>query len=109
MTPTIRMSLKPDLSLAQRQAAYTASFHYMYQNVIDPNSSLNLASVNEQDLENRVITKPVLDGNSAVLGVAGMIVDGNYFKEEFLPGLVQESLQTFFPHDSSGHDHKPSG
>jgi signal transduction histidine kinase len=40
-----------------------------------------------------------MGSDSTVLGVAGMIIDETYFKEEVLPGLVRSSLQEFFPND----------
>jgi hypothetical protein len=53
-------------------------------------------TVAELDPENRVITKAIVD-KSTVLGVAGMMVDEVYFKEEVRPKLVGESLQPSFP------------
>ena len=45
--------------------------------------------VDEQDPENRVVLKPILDGSSTVLGVAGFIVDGEFFRTQYLPELIE--------------------
>lgn len=88
-----------NLSPAPWQAAYSASGHYLCPTIAERVSQVIPITVNEQVPENRAIAKPVLGSDSTVLGVAGMIVDETYFKEEILPGLVESSLQTFFPDD----------
>ncbi len=45
-------------------------------------------TVDEQDPENRVIQKPVLDGSSRVLGVAGLVVDEEFVRRRYLPKLI---------------------
>lgn len=44
--------------------------------------------VNEQDPGVRVLMRPVLDGASHVVGVAGLIVDEAYVREQQLPALI---------------------
>jgi signal transduction histidine kinase len=44
--------------------------------------------VDEQDPANRVILKPVLDGSSHVLGVAGLLVDEEFVRGRYLPKLI---------------------
>ena len=52
----------------------------------------------ERDIENRVISKPILDGDSKkVVGVAGMILDHAYFRDELVPRTIRETLPRFFP------------
>jgi len=72
---------------------------HLYHSIANINVEVSPIAVNEQDPSNRIITKPILDGNSMVLGVAGMVVDETYFKGEVLPSLIEGSLQEFFPND----------
>lgn len=61
-----------------------------------PVESTNL-TVDERDPENRLILKPVTDELSKVVGITGMIVDPVFFKERYLPKVIQEYLRKFFP------------
>jgi signal transduction histidine kinase len=71
-------------------------------------------SIDDHDPENLVILKPVTDESRKVVGVTGMIIDAAYFRETYLPRVIHNSLQKFFPadaqenvivtvHDRSGH------
>lgn len=53
--------------------------------------------VNERDPQHRLILNPILDESSQVIGVAGMIVDVAYFRDHFLPQVIQETLSKSFP------------
>ncbi len=53
-------------------------------------------SVDEMDPENRVILNPIIDESSHVVGIAGMIVDNTFFREELLPEIIEGSLPKFF-------------
>lgn len=70
-------------------------------------------SIDDHDPGNRVILKPVTDESRKVVGVTGMIIDATYFRETYLPRVIHNSLQKFFPaearenvivtvHDGSG-------
>ncbi len=48
--------------------------------------------VEEQDPANRVLLNPVTDDGSVVLGVAGMIIDSDFFAREVLPRAIEKSL-----------------
>jgi signal transduction histidine kinase len=48
--------------------------------------------VEEQDPANRVMINPVTDDNGKVLGVAGMILDSQFFAREIVPYAVEKSL-----------------
>ncbi len=50
-------------------------------------------TVDERDPENRILLKPIIDRASKVLGVAGMIVDNQHFKEHVLP----KAIDKYFP------------
>ena len=97
--PAAESKLRRDPGSAQWRAAHAASGQYLYHSIAKINVEVPPITVNEQDPNNRVITKPIVGANSMVLGVAGMIVDETYFKEEVLPRLVQSSLQEFFAND----------
>jgi signal transduction histidine kinase len=53
--------------------------------------------VDERDPENRVILNPILDDDSNLIGVAGMVLDDAYFERELLPGAIAKALPEFLP------------
>jgi len=55
-------------------------------------------SVDEKDPDNRIILKPISQYECKIVGVAGMIVDTDYFKESVLPWAIKKSLPEFFDH-----------
>ncbi|HYO62500.1 MAG TPA: ATP-binding protein, partial [Pyrinomonadaceae bacterium] len=65
-----------------------------------------------RDPDNKIVMKPVLDDSRRVVGVAGMILDTDYFKQNYLPRVVRETLPKFFPEGAdenvivSAHDMK---
>jgi len=97
--PSVALKFRPDPGSSRWRAAHAASGQYLYQGMLRINLDVPSVVVNEQDPDNRVITKPILDRNSTVLGVAGMIIDSTYLKQELLPELVQKSLRDFFSND----------
>ena len=50
-------------------------------------------TVDERDPENRILLKPIIDESSRVAGVAGMIVDNEYFRTAVLP----KAIEKYFP------------
>ena len=71
-------------------------------------------STDERDPDNRIIIKPITDDASRVVGAAGIILDTAYFRDQFLPQAIRNSLRKFFPdkkqdnvivfvHDSRGN------
>jgi len=83
-------------SVAEARAVYvaTAPWHALSEeeapvDTLDP-------VVDERDPENRIIMRPILDADDRVVGVAGMIIDEDYF-EQFLAELIEKSLASFFP------------
>lgn len=97
--PNAEYKFRRERSSPHWRAAHTASGHYLYQAIAKINLDVPPVTVDEQDPEDRVITRPILDVNSIVTGVTGMIIDNAYFKEKLLPELIQDSLETFFPSD----------
>ncbi len=53
-------------------------------------------SVEEKDSRHRIILNPITDDGCRVLGVAGMIVDTEHFKNVVLPEAIDTSLPKFF-------------
>jgi signal transduction histidine kinase len=58
--------------------------------------------VEERDPSNRIILIPLLDRESRVVGVAGMILDDRYFREVLLPSTVRSVLPKFFAGGATG-------
>jgi signal transduction histidine kinase len=81
----------PELHAAQRAAAPLRVLAKDGTSVTSPMSYFE-----ERDIENRVISKPILDG-SKVVGVAGMILDHDYFRDTLVPRVIRETLPHFFP------------
>jgi signal transduction histidine kinase len=52
--------------------------------------------VDEKDPENFIILNPITDEDSHVVGIAGMVVDMEYFRKEVLPQVAKKSLQSYF-------------
>jgi signal transduction histidine kinase len=59
-----------------------------------------LLSVDERDPNYRVVLNPITDDSSRVVGVAGMVLDPDYFRGELLPEAIGKSLPKFFSEDS---------
>jgi signal transduction histidine kinase len=55
------------------------------------------------DQDNRILLNPIIDGSSRLVGVAGMIVDVAFFKNEYLPRVVHSSLSHFFSEHEQGN------
>jgi signal transduction histidine kinase len=57
----------------------------------------NGVSLDERDPENRIVFKPIKDESRKVVGISGMILDTEYFKNVYLPQAIRNSLPKFFP------------
>ncbi|HMV98826.1 MAG TPA: HAMP domain-containing sensor histidine kinase [Acidobacteriota bacterium] len=57
-------------------------------------------TVYEKDPENRIILNPILNDDSKVVGVVGVVLDMHFLKEEYLPKAIQKFLPRFFPDDT---------
>ena len=47
------------------------------------------------------MVKPIVDEAWKVVGVAGMVLDPDVFKDDYLPKAINDYLPRFFPHDAS--------
>jgi signal transduction histidine kinase len=54
-------------------------------------------TVDERDPHYRMLLLPITDDLSRIVGVAGMILDEDYFRSEVLPEAVRSSLSDSFP------------
>lgn len=53
--------------------------------------------VDERDPAHRIVLEPITDGDGGVLGVAGMVLDEEYFRDRLLPAVIARVLASFFP------------
>jgi signal transduction histidine kinase len=53
-------------------------------------------AVDEKDPRYRILINPITDDSSHIVGLAGMILDADYFERRLLPQAVEKSLLKFF-------------
>jgi signal transduction histidine kinase len=58
-------------------------------------------SVDQHDPKNRIIINPITDEDYKLVGLAGMIVDQDFFREKVLPMAIEGSLPKFQDKDQS--------
>ncbi len=58
-------------------------------------------SADQHDPANRIILNPITDENFKLIGLAGMIVDQEFFEKELLPKAIESSLPKFKNEDKS--------
>lgn len=56
--------------------------------------------VDERNPDYRFILNPITDVQNQVVGVAGMILDEDYFREHLLPWVIEKALPHFFPDEA---------
>ena len=93
------LELDPDSSEMQAVRVACAPWHLMSQE--GARLEADTLDVNEQDPDNRILLKPLLDEEWKVIGVAGMIIDLAFFRDTYLPQVVHESLQKHMPEGGS--------
>ena len=52
-------------------------------------------TVEEKDPDYRILLYPITDDSSKVVGIAGMVLDEDYFRNHVLPNAVKKALATF--------------
>ncbi len=77
-------------------AAFSASSSFFSLIVRDAAVDPNKLVFGEDDPDNRIIAKPITDASSRPVGVAGMIVDVDYFKKTVLPVALPDALRRHF-------------
>jgi len=53
--------------------------------------------VDERNPEHRFILNPITDEKSRLVGLAGMILDEEYFKKRLLPEVIHQTSKSYFP------------
>jgi len=61
-------------------------------------------SVDQHDARNRVILNPITDENWKLVGLAGLIVDQDFFEKVVLPDAIELSLPKFGDNDKEKHE-----
>ncbi len=64
-----------------------------------PTESVSLR-VDERNPDYRFLLNPITDHRNQIVGVAGMIVDPKYFRNNLLPWVIEKSLPHFFPNEA---------
>jgi two-component system phosphate regulon sensor histidine kinase PhoR len=54
----------------------------------------------EHDPNNRLIYKPITDSTRKVVGITGMILDNEHFKNAVLPNAIKTQLARYYPDDA---------
>jgi signal transduction histidine kinase len=54
-------------------------------------------TVDERNPDFRMIFNPILDDAGKVVGMAGMILDEQMFREKLLPWIIESTVATYFP------------
>jgi len=93
-------SMEPPSSLEESRAVYVSAAPW--ERLSKKAASLPTAelAVDERDRDNRIILKPIVDSSSQIVGLAGMIVDEEYFLQEIAPMALRMSMAAFFPQES---------
>ena len=77
-------------------AAFSASSSYFSLILRDASVDPNKLVFGEDDPDNRIVARAIVDSQSRAVGVAGMIVDSDYFREVLLPSRLPEALHRHF-------------
>ncbi|MGH9868619.1 MAG: sensor histidine kinase [Candidatus Polarisedimenticolia bacterium] len=86
----------PPTSTDESRAIYVAAAPWwMLSDKGDTVKAVGLV-VDERDPENRLIINPIVDEKGRVVGLAGMIVDPVFFREQLLPAVIHKSMPLFF-------------
>ncbi|MCP4605052.1 MAG: HAMP domain-containing histidine kinase [Proteobacteria bacterium] len=93
------MSLKSTHSSDESLAVVIACLPW--QNLVHAQEIAETVSlhVNERDPNHRIVLKPVTDDQMKIVGVAAMILDEEYFRENLLKTTVKKALPAFFPNE----------
>jgi signal transduction histidine kinase len=77
-------------------AAFSASSAFFSLILRDASVDPNQLVFGEDDPDNRIVAKPITDASSRAVGVAGMIVDTDYFRDGVLPRTMPDALRDHF-------------
>ena len=54
-------------------------------------------TVDERNPDYRIVLNPILDDAGHVVGLAGMILDEEFFREKLLPSAIEKAISAYFP------------
>src|SRR5262249_38522854 len=54
-------------------------------------------TVDERNPDYRIVLNPILDDAGRVVGLAGMILDEDYFRKTLLPAAIDKAIAVYFP------------
>ena len=94
--PTIP-SMEPSGSLSEARAVYVATAAWQVlsdKEIIQAPVGL---SADEKDRENRIIINPIIDQESHLVGIAGLVVDEEFFRQVILPEAINRAGPVFLP------------
>ncbi|HKY31509.1 MAG TPA: HAMP domain-containing sensor histidine kinase [Candidatus Polarisedimenticolia bacterium] len=89
-------AMEPPASAAEQRAIYVAAAPWWMLSEKRDVVETEALSVDERDPENRLIIHPVLDAESRVVGLAGLILDHRFFRDRLLPKVIDKSMPYFF-------------
>jgi signal transduction histidine kinase len=89
-------SFRARASKEENGAAHAAAAQWIGYLMTNTHPQSRELSVDERDPANRIIVKPIFDANERLVGVAGMILDNDYFPR-LLAQEIQPSLARHFP------------
>jgi signal transduction histidine kinase len=95
--------LETDAGSPDWRAAHAGAATWLAMTLTDTVPKSPQLTVDERDPKHRLVVKPIIDGQSRVVGVAGMILDDWYFLNRLLPDTVAASLPKHFP-DNAGKE-----
>jgi signal transduction histidine kinase len=84
----------------ESMAIILASTPWQVMRFRTPATQASSLMVDERSPQYRIIMNPIVDEWSKVVGVAGMILDEDFFTKELLPSVLKKALPKFFPEAS---------
>ena len=90
---TLYMPVASDESLAMILAANPLHMLNMRQHGMESAA----LTVDERNPDYRIVLNPILDDAGRVVGLAGMILDEDYFRNILLPAAIDKAIAAYFP------------
>ncbi len=92
-------SMEPPADVAEARAAYVAAARWqLLAGAETPVESVSL-TIYEGDPKHRIILNPILDDSWRVVGVAGMVLNVDFFETVLLPEVIEGAMPESFSQD----------
>jgi len=91
-----RRSMEPPTNLAEARAVYVAAAPWQALSKQGAEMESVGPAVDERDPNNRILLNPIIDEESRIVGIVGMIVDHEFFHKVILPKFIQKAMPEFF-------------